>query len=305
MSHLKAGTLVRWLGLGLMLGVLATWAFADLDLQVTLNALQSADTLKIFVYVPLLILAVWLLRAVRWALVLRAAGARMNPLSIYLSTTTSLGLAAVTPAQSGELLKIKHAANASQIGLLGGFGGFAAERFYDVLILLVLTILATMFAAKPGSFTVFGVVGVGSVIAAALMLNLIPTDRLPTSVIGLLEGFRSSTRRPVVAIELTALTIACWFVSALLWQVTMSAVGVDVPFAAAMAIVGIATFAGVASTIPGGLGVSEVTVSGLLIVLGFGPEQALSAALILRFISLWIVVLGLVHWGVLRSRLNA
>ena len=45
-------------------------------------------------------------------------------------------------------MKIKHAAEASQLGLLAGIGGFAAERFYDFLVLLVLTLSASLIALK-------------------------------------------------------------------------------------------------------------------------------------------------------------
>ena len=97
---------------------------------------------------------------------------------------------------------------------------------------------------------------------------------MPTWTADFLNSFRASTRRPGAAIALFGLTTLCWLLNALLWQVTLSAVDVHVSFAASMAIVGIVMFAIVASMVPSGIGVSEVTVSGLLVVLGCSPEVA-------------------------------
>ena len=293
----------RWLTLGLFLAVCGFWLFANLDLRTTIVYVKRADHVKILLYLPLLMLAVWVLRALRWGVVLRSAGVSIDPLRIYLSTATSLGLAAVTPAQSGEMLKIKHAADASKLGLYGGIGGFAAERFYDASVLLMLTILAALVTMKSAAqnFTLVALAVTGVALAGALVLNTIPAGRLPAWLVEVLNGFKASTSRPAVAIGLAALTAACWLLTAVSWQVAMSAVGVDVTLAAAMAIVGIVMFAILASMVPAGIGVSELTISGLLVLLGFAPEQALSAALILRVLGLWAVVLGLIHWCLFES----
>ena len=303
MHNLKTYKLIRWLVAVLFVVASGTWIYGNFDPRVFLTILRSADTLKICFYFPLLILAVWLVRTLRWALVLRSAGTMISPIRLYLSIGTSLGLAAVTPVQSGEMLKVKHAVDDGDIGILRAIGGFAAERFYDVFVLLTLTTLATLVELKSlaQSFAVFALIAIGLLALAAFALNAAPAARLPGWVVDLLETFRVSTRRPTVAFGLAALTTICWVLTALMWQVGMSAIGVNVTLVASTGIVGIVSFASLASMVPGGVGVAEATISGLLILLGFAPEQALSAALVLRLISFWIVALGLIHWVLLES----
>src|SRR5690349_11625307 len=131
--RISFSSILRWIAVS---SLVAVWGALNIDLGATLFALQQANPIKVFLYLPLLILVVWLLRALRWGLIIQAAGVSIDPLRVYLSTAVSLGLAVVTPAQSGEVLKIKHVVDAEQLRFLSAAGGFAAERFYDITILL-------------------------------------------------------------------------------------------------------------------------------------------------------------------------
>ena len=92
MNGLRRAKWLRWLTLGLVLVICGSWLLYNLNLRTTLTILQRADTIKILLYLPLLMLAGWTIRAVRWGVVLRSAGVTIEPLPLYLSIGAALGL---------------------------------------------------------------------------------------------------------------------------------------------------------------------------------------------------------------------
>jgi glycosyltransferase 2 family protein len=80
------------------------------------------------------------------------------------------------------------------------------------------------------------------------------------------------------------------------WQVFSTAV-----FALSFSIV-----IGAASTLPGGLGASEVSIAGMLVlILHLPADTAATATLLIRLATLWFgVSLGLAVWAVSREMLG-
>ena len=69
---------------------------------------------------------------------------------------------------------------------------------------------------------------------------------------------------------------------------TVAAFGADVPFAALVFVsVGTGLLAGLAP-VPGGIGVAEATMSGLLAAVGLPPEQAVTIAITYRMITSYL-----------------
>ena len=57
------------------------------------------------------------------------------------------------------------------------------------------------------------------------------------------------------------------------------------------AVTFISYFAAMIPILPGGLGTFEGTMSGLLLVYGLTPEEAVAVSLVFRFVTFWFVVL--------------
>jgi uncharacterized protein (TIRG00374 family) len=69
---------------------------------------------------------------------------------------------------------------------------------------------------------------------------------------------------------------------------TMAAFGASIPFAALIFVsVGTGLLAGLAP-VPGGIGVAEATMSGLLTAVGIPPEQAVSIAIVHRVVTAYL-----------------
>jgi len=106
----------------------STWAFATLDLALVKRTMAQADLVTVLGFAPALLLAVWGLRALRWRAVLSHSGASLDLFRLYLQTCVSLGISAVTPAQTGEFVKIAYAQQTSGISAGQAAGAFVVER---------------------------------------------------------------------------------------------------------------------------------------------------------------------------------
>ena len=103
----------------------------------------------------------------------------------------------------------------------------------------------------------------------------------------------------------TAITCVSWASVAFSWQVFLYSGGIHVSFAQAVALMSIVALISILSLIPGGIGVSEVGTSQMLIHFGFAAAVAQAGSLVLRCYSLVAIALGAGHlglWKLVRSR---
>lgn len=279
------------------LAVIVAWTFHAVDINAVIANLGNADPWIVLVELPLLLLLVWFMRAVRWFTVLDTLGARPRFLPTYVSTAVSLGLAVITPMQLGEALKVAHAKAHHGMTIATGASGFAIERIADVLVLLLLTALAGLFMVRTDMPVTF----VAVVLCVAIPVGLLVAFALgrrfaPGALADAMRAFRMMAECPYAALSVFLTTLLCWLLTAFIWRAGLMAIDVVISFPAAMFMVGMVTFAIVLTAIPGGAGISEITIMSLVVQSGFSPEQGLSAALILRFLSLIAIALGIAHW---------
>jgi uncharacterized membrane protein YbhN (UPF0104 family) len=243
------------------------------------------------------ILTVWLLRTARWQGLLRNLGLRVSFGQLYFWNALSLGLAVVTPMQSGELLKLRLLRQEARVDLTRGLATFATERIADMGVLALLALVAVPLRRSVSDLTVILAI-FGSVMVAALLLRALARSRwLPA----LLRPFATALQDcadtlPRMA-TLLALTVGCWCVTAVGWQACLGSIGVELDFIAAVALVCVVTIVNVLSFIPGGLGISEVSTAVFLLQLGIPDTQAQAGAVIIRVYGLILVALSLLHLG--------
>jgi uncharacterized membrane protein YbhN (UPF0104 family) len=288
------------IGLACVVGV-AIWASTSVDVSAVGFVLLHADLRTLLFKMPLLVVLVWLVRSIRWHLILIALGARPSFLETYLSIAVSLGLAAITPMQAGETLKIAHAKQHQDVALSAGTGGFLLERITDVAVLVAMTFVAGQFLLFPGinvAVSAFIIFCVGLVVCA--LLAWLAYRFVPKLIDELIRGARELLSRPALHLGVWITTISCWALTIVLWRAALSGVNIDVSFTLSSLLVGLVTLAGVALLVPGAIGVSEATVAALLLKQGFPPEAGLTGALALRLITFIAIGLGAVHWALAR-----
>jgi uncharacterized membrane protein YbhN (UPF0104 family) len=290
------------LAIGLVcVGVLAIWAATSVDMSAVGSMLFHANLWTLLLKMPILVLLVWLMRAIRWHLILIALGARPSFFETYLSIAVSLGLAAITPMQTGETLKIAHAKKQGGIAIGAGTGGFLIERITDVVVLVAMTLAAGHFLVLPKVSLVASALVIICVGVAVCSVGAWFAYRFaPPLIDGISRGARGLLAKPALHLGVWITTVCCWTLTVVLWRTALSSVSIEASFTLSSLLVGVVTLAGVALFVPGAIGVSEVTVAAILMRQGFPPEAGLSGALALRLVTFIAIVLGVAHW-ILRS----
>jgi uncharacterized protein (TIRG00374 family) len=220
---------------------------------------------------------------------------------------------AVTPGKVGEALKgvwIHH--KDPDVTIARGVSVVVAERISDGLAVLLLSILGVIaYPQYWPAFLAVLVILVGIIIVSQIRpLALALLDL--AAKIPLVKRFTPSLRefyegsfalfKPLVTLVAVGLGMVSWLGEGVGFYLILLGLGV-LPswetFAIAVFILSFSTVVGAVSTLPGGLGAAEASISGMLILLlGLDAGTAAAATLLIRFATLWFGVgLGLIVWA--------
>ena len=97
---------------------------------------------------------------------------------------------------------------------------------------------------------------------------------------------------PAGWVAVTGLALANWLADAAVLAVSIRATGAVVPWHDLLLVYGSGVVAQSLNITPGGLGVTEGTLSLALVATGLGASQALAAVLLYRLVSFWLVALA-------------
>ncbi len=76
---------------------------------------------------------------------------------------------------------------------------------------------------------------------------------------------------------------------------SLRALGGEISILGSIFVVAFSSVVGAVSTLPGGLGVAEGSIMGILMLLGISKEMSAAATLITRFSTLWLgVIIGMI-----------
>lgn len=284
----------------------------DIDLQSTWETIRGAN--------PLLYLAAFVayyctfpLRAVRWRLLLRSAavaGAR-GPLPrlrslagiIYLSWFANC----LIPAKLGDAYRGYAVRQRTGASFSSVMGTVVAERAFDTVVLAMLLMVSLLFigrlqgaAADVGDRILLiaaALVGLCLVGLAAMWvlrerLHLLLPSRIRMVYLRFQNGILGSFRRAPAG---GAVTVAVWCTEAARMFLVIQSLSLGLSFPHAVFLSLANALLTVVPFTPGGLGLVEAGMVGLLLLAGVSKEQAVAAALLDRTISYWsIVVFGAV-----------
>ena len=293
-------------GLVLALGVLtALTVIGDArELRTTLSQFEWAYLIPIF---GLTIWNYWW-RFRKWEIYLEALGVPHIPRSRGLPIFLSGFSMSVTPGKVGEVIKAFFVRRETDAPVERVSGAVVAERGTDGLAMLVLALIgATQFS--------YGRVFVGAiVVAAAIALILMRQPRFLAAVVRLIqrlpilkrvahlaESFLDATTHllsPALLTRGTTLGVVSWIGECLAFFLVLVGLGMAATgslLMIAIFVLAVSSLAGGISMLPGGLGVADASVAGMLLVLVKDPKMtesmAITATLIIRFATLWFAVL--------------
>lgn len=258
------------------------------------------------------------LRIARWQLLLRATGIELPAGTSVLVFLSGFAMA-ITPGRVGELIKSYLLRELCGTPVTQSAPIVVAERVIDLLALLVIALVGLVVYGIGGAVVVAGgvLLGVGflalawqrlgrGLIALATAPRLLRRWRAP------LEAFHRnlvSLLGPGLLARSSALTIAAWSAECVGFALIVSAFpGVDAPLGLTTVIYATTLIAGAVSFLPGGLGVTEATMTLLLVeaVRGIDEPTAAASTMLMRVGTFWFsVLLGILALAALRRRITA
>ncbi len=268
-----------------------------------------------------LTLANYALRFVKWELYLR----RLAVPPIGLGTSLLVFLAgfsmSLTPGKVGELVKAFYLRRLTgePVGRMGAI--IAAERLTDGLAMLVLAGLGLTQFAYGRPFLAAALLGL------LALLALLRRPAFLAALLARLEGWplvgpgvehavafvhaADALLGPRILLSAVGLGAVSWAGECLAFFLVLVGLGLDPSFGlllVATFVLAVSSIVGGASMLPGGLGVADASMAGMLLVLlpddAVSRSTAVAATLLIRFATLWFaVIIGAVALALLQRRL--
>ena len=200
----------------------------------------------------------------------------------------------ITPAKLGEVLKCGLLKRSFGVPVRRSVPIVLAERVTDASGVVVLAVAAGAGANRWPllALALAGVAAIVLVVRSPLLERFSLLGEAPEVARVLLET-------PLL-LGMTALSAVSWFFECLAAYVCVRGLRLDLSLVDTVVVFSLGSLAGALSFLPGGLGVAEGSMTGLIRVLGDVPRAAAVAATVLiRLATLWFAVaLGLIGLAV-------
>jgi hypothetical protein len=307
---MTAGTLSRrarlaLVGLGFAISAVAVViALRGVDLEAAGRIIRSASPSWLAAAVAILAIQT-VVRAERWQRLL-PVGDRPRPrlrrivpplLVGYLGNT-------VLPARLGEPIRAGLVAKREDLPLSGTLGSVLLERVVDTIGLALVGLGAVVAVLRAGLSPVIavpvaiafviGIAGVAVLAVAPGLLHRLRVDRLPRVggfIVTLSRGasVRGQGRAAWIALGLSAVA---WLLDATIYWCVGRAIGVDLPFQAAVVVSVAAALSTAIPAAPGYVGTYELAVTTALGFLGVDPATALAFAVCVHAVIIVPIVVA-------------
>lgn len=287
----------------LLMGVYAN--FSDL-----LTALEKFN----WIFLPIMLIFVttgYLIRFVKWNFFLKNVGVHL-PLKENLFVFFSGLSMIITPGKAGEIWKGWLIKEINGENLSKTIPVIIVDRMTDVLGLIILSLLGIFYYKSGINILILLIILFGVFIAA------IKSQRISGRLISILEGragkysldikdMHQSFQKSLdwkYLIGNSIISVLAWFMECIAIFLVIYGFGESISIILSTFIFSFASLAGAVSLIPGGLGIAEATLSGLLVLFGLSSTIAVGAALIMRLVTLWYgAILGFLVYILFRKRI--
>ena len=235
-----------------------------------------------------------LLRVLKWSMLVGVGFFELMPIQMLGITISNFTPGKVAEPIKAVLLKMKTNKPVSET-----LPSIFWERILDITVLLLLSaITMNMFA---GLF-VFFVAGAGMFAAFVVLLILLVCSkgfgmkffslakklpilkRISPDFVNSFYKTKIGNSRIAGAF---AVTFVPWVLDGIVLFLVLLSLGTNAPLLLMPGVVALSVILGVASSLPGGLGTTEIVMSMVLINFGIGSSVAIAAVLISRLMSFW------------------
>ncbi|MBI4174030.1 MAG: flippase-like domain-containing protein [Candidatus Aenigmarchaeota archaeon] len=240
-----------------------------------------------------------LLGVLKWKVLLKGISFReLVPVQILGFTISNF-----TPGKAAEPAKALLLKAVKDISVSSSLASIIWERIMDVIVLILFSVAAISTLSLGSNFILaaFGVAVFIVIIAVSIgvlfserfgrkifsFVKKLPVlKRLPDNFMDLFYKTRISRPRLVQSFIISLVT---WFILGFVLYFSLLAFGVQVSPLILSGIVALSVVIGIASSLPGGLGTTEVVMIFLLGLVGVDATMAAAAALTFRLMTIWFV----------------
>ena len=292
-------------------GVLGALVFLGLSIYANFNELMEAFSLYNWLLFPLILilsLCNYVFRFFRWEYYTKVLDIKVERKLSFLIFLSSF-IMSVTPGKIGEVFKSYLLKEQIGTPISTSAPIVFAERITDFLSLVLLSLTGALMFGYGTNFIIgFGVLFILTVI-------ILSNKKISYSIIGFFEKLKfiskisgkiytayDSIYQMVKFKELIItiiLSIFAWSFECLSFYLVINGFNVagapHIDLLIATFVYGFATIAGAVTMLPGGLGATDASITGLLVLLAIPKNIAVASTLIIRAATLWFaVVVGIV-----------
>jgi uncharacterized protein (TIRG00374 family) len=238
-------------------------------------------------------------RSFRWVAMLRFMEMKI-PLSKNLLIYFTGYAFTMTPGKLGEAVRSKYLKDKFNLPPSKTLPTVFSERYYDVIGVLAVAFLSygTIKTENPLVFLsaillVVFYFGVRKRFAKKILSPLSKVRRLGKlhdKLIEYLETVETLMKPKIFAVS-SAITIFSWFVEAIGAYFIFEAFGINLGLSESIFTYVITSLIGAASFLPGGVGGTEGSLLGLLLLKGHNYNDVLGPVLMIRVFALWYVII--------------
>jgi uncharacterized membrane protein YbhN (UPF0104 family) len=200
----------------------------------------------------------------------------------------------ITPGKLGEVLKCGLLRRAYGVPVRRSAPVVLAERVTDATGVVVLAVIGGAGTDRWPLLVIAlaGVVGIVVIVRTPLLGRFAALGEAP-------EAARTLLRTPLL-VGMTAVSAASWFCECLAAYVCVRGLSLDLSLADTIVVFSLGSLVGALSFLPGGLGVAETSMAGLMRALGdVSKAGAAAATVLIRLATLWFAVaIGLIGLAV-------
>ncbi len=241
----------------------------------------------------------YFLRFLRWHGYLRILEVPLEWNDSLIIFMTGLVLS-VTPGKVGEFLKTYLVRRRVGTPVSRSAPAVFMERVTDFISLILLALLGILSEEKSTHLLVFALAGIsllilllgrpGAVSACLRALNRLPFfRRLNNPLDQILDGIHLLVKPANLTLGL-GFGVVAWFAECVGLYAVLLGFGVDIGPIRSASIYSLSTLLGALTMLPGGLGSTEGSMAGLLVLRGVQLPDAVGATLVIRACTLWFAV---------------
>ena len=244
----------------------------------------------------------YLLRAIRWKHMLGELGINISIKSSILIYFTGYAYF-LTPGRIGEVVRSQYLKDRHNIQVKQSAATVIVERFYDMVGIVIVAAATSAFIFDLISIYLaisIIIVSYALIYEKKILQNLIKKFskiRFINKFTDIIEesfNLIFTLLRPKTSIISTSLTIGSWILESIGVFVIFYSFGLEIGLVETIFIFVLSTLVGSVTLLPGGVGATDGSIIGLLLLHGLDYNELLLPVLVARFLMIWYpLVIGI------------